>query len=132
MLRAMDEYGVDRAVAIPFPLVADFRREHDLSGWAVMDHPYRFTGPACLNPHLSLREFKEEIRQCHEEYGFRALKPSGTIVFVSRMTWTGPHNSDMEACRKHSIPCHKMPAFNDRPFPLVLSWTALLPSRLIL
>jgi uncharacterized protein len=74
MLRSMDEYGVDRALAIPFPVVEDFRREHDLIGRAVIEHPDRFTGAACLNPYLPLREFKEEVRRCREEYGFRALK----------------------------------------------------------
>jgi predicted TIM-barrel fold metal-dependent hydrolase len=74
MLRAMDDYGVDRALAIPFPVVEDFRREHDLIGRAVLDHPDRFTGAACLNPYLPLREFQDEVRRCREEYGFRALK----------------------------------------------------------
>lgn len=74
MLRAMDEYGVDRALAIPFPVVEDHRREHDLIGRAVLDHPDRFTGAACLNPYLPLSEFKEEVRRCREEYDFRALK----------------------------------------------------------
>jgi predicted TIM-barrel fold metal-dependent hydrolase len=70
----MDEYGVDRALAIPFPVMEDFRREHDLIGRAVLDHPDRFTGAACLNPYLPLDEFKEEVRRCREKYGFRALK----------------------------------------------------------
>jgi len=74
MLRAMDQNGVDRALAIPFPVVEDYRREHDLIGCAVLEYPDRFTGAACLNPYLPLDEFKEEVRRCREEYGFRALK----------------------------------------------------------
>lgn len=74
MLRAMDDYGVDRALAIPFPVVDDHRREHDLIGRAVLDHPDRFTGAACLDPYLPRHEFKDEVRRCREEYGFRALK----------------------------------------------------------
>jgi predicted TIM-barrel fold metal-dependent hydrolase len=74
LLRVMDEHGVDRAVAIPFPVVADHRAEHDLIGRAVADHADRFTGVACLDPYLPERDFRDEVRRCHEEYGFRALK----------------------------------------------------------
>ncbi|MEP6716821.1 MAG: amidohydrolase family protein [Terriglobia bacterium] len=74
LLRVMDKHGVDRAVAIPFPVVDDHRSEHDLIGRAVMEHPGRFTGVACLDPHLPLGVFQDEVRRCREQYGFRALK----------------------------------------------------------
>jgi predicted TIM-barrel fold metal-dependent hydrolase len=74
LLRGMDANGVDRAVAIPFPVVEDYRQEHDLIGDAVRRHPERFTGAACLNPFLPLTEFRDEVRRCREVYGFRALK----------------------------------------------------------
>jgi predicted TIM-barrel fold metal-dependent hydrolase len=70
----MDEHGVDHALAIPFPVVDDYRREHDLIGRAVHDHPDRFIGAACLNPFLPRPEFQDEVRRCREHYGFRALK----------------------------------------------------------
>ena len=61
-------------MVIPFPVVEDHRREHDLIGRAVKAHPERLVGAACLNPHLPLSEFRDEVRRCREVYGFRALK----------------------------------------------------------
>lgn len=74
LLRNMDRHGVDRSLVIPFPVVEDHRREHDLIGRAVKAHPDRLVGAACLNPHLPLSEFTGEVRRCREVYGFRALK----------------------------------------------------------
>lgn len=74
LLRAMDCHGVDRSVVIPFPVVEDHRREHDLIGRAVLAHPDRLLGAACLNPFLPLADFQDEVRRCREVYGFRALK----------------------------------------------------------
>jgi predicted TIM-barrel fold metal-dependent hydrolase len=74
LMRSMDAHGVDRALAIPFPVVEDCRAEHDLIGRAVQAYPDRFTGAACLPPYLPEPEFRGEVRRCREEYGFRALK----------------------------------------------------------
>jgi predicted TIM-barrel fold metal-dependent hydrolase len=74
LLRVMDAHGVDRALAIPFPVVENYRREHDLIGDAVREHPDRFTGAACLDPFVPLADFRGEVRRCREVYGFRALK----------------------------------------------------------
>ncbi len=71
---AMDQFGVDRSVAIPFPVVDDYRREHDEIGAAIRDYPGRFIGAACLNPFIAEQTFRDEVRRCREEYGFRALK----------------------------------------------------------
>jgi len=74
LLRDMDRTGVDRALVIPFPVVEDFRATHDLIGQAVLTHPDRLTGAACLYPFLPEAEFRAEVRRCGEEYGFRGLK----------------------------------------------------------
>jgi hypothetical protein len=74
LLRLMDSYGIDRSVVIPFPVVNDYRHEHDLIGRAVKSHADRLTGAACLSPFLPNAEFRDEVRRCREEYGFRALK----------------------------------------------------------
>lgn len=74
LLREMDEHGIDRSLAIPFPVVDDYRREHDLIGRAVREHPDRLSGAACLNPMLPGREFRAEVQRCREQYGFHALK----------------------------------------------------------
>jgi uncharacterized protein len=97
MLARMDRYGVDRALAIPFPMVRSFREAHDEIGAAVRAHGDRFTGAACLDPFIGEAGFREEVRRCREEHGFRALKfqpqfqpmdassPSGQFVFETAL-----------------------------------------------
>jgi len=74
MLRSMDAFGVDRSVLIPYPVVEDYRREHDLIGRAVAQHPDRFTGAICLSPFVPHTEFRAEVARCVETLGLRALK----------------------------------------------------------
>jgi uncharacterized protein len=74
MLARMDRCGVDRALAIPFPLVKSYREAHDEIGAAVRAHGDRFVGAACLDPFIGEAEFRQEVRRCREVYGFRALK----------------------------------------------------------
>jgi predicted TIM-barrel fold metal-dependent hydrolase len=74
LLRDMDRFGVDRAVVIPFPVVEDCRAAHDEIGRAVLAHPDRLAGSACLYPYIPEAEFRDEIRRCREQYGFRAMK----------------------------------------------------------
>ena len=74
MLRRMDSAGVDRAVAIPFPVVEDHRAAHEEIARAVREHPDRLTGAACLYPFIPEMDFREEVRRCAEQFGFRALK----------------------------------------------------------
>jgi len=74
MLRSMDKEGVDRSLLIPFPLVEDYREQHDEIGAAVRQWPDRFAGAACLNPFVKETEFRDEVQRCAETHGFRALK----------------------------------------------------------
>jgi predicted TIM-barrel fold metal-dependent hydrolase len=74
LLDHMDRYGVDRALAIPFPLVENYREEHDEIGAAVRDHGDRLVGAVCLDPFTGEAAFRDEARRCREQYGFRALK----------------------------------------------------------
>ena len=74
ILAAMDHFGVERSVAIPFPVVEDYRREHDEIGAAIRDYPGRFVGAACLNPFVPQQQFRDEVRRCREQFGFAALK----------------------------------------------------------
>jgi predicted TIM-barrel fold metal-dependent hydrolase len=74
LLRDMDQFGVDRAVVIPFPVVEDCRAAHDEIGRAVEAHADRLVGSACLYPYIPEVEFRDEIRRCREQYGFRAVK----------------------------------------------------------
>jgi predicted TIM-barrel fold metal-dependent hydrolase len=70
----MDRHGVDRSLAIPFPVVDDYRSQHDLIGQAVREHPDRIVGAACLYPFIERKTFCDEVRRCREQYGFAALK----------------------------------------------------------
>ena len=74
LLRNMDQAGVDRALAIPFPVVDDYRAQHDLIGKAVQQHPGRLCGAACMFPLVPRQVFDDEIRRCRETWGFTALK----------------------------------------------------------
>jgi uncharacterized protein len=74
LLRNMDRHGIDRSLAIPFPVVDDYRSQHDLIGQAVRDHADRLTGAACLFPLIDRTAFREEVQRCREQYGFTALK----------------------------------------------------------
>jgi predicted TIM-barrel fold metal-dependent hydrolase len=72
MLRHMDAGGIDRALLIPYPSVADFRAEHDEIAAAVRQWPDRFCGAACM-PHYD-PAFRDEIRRAVESLGLVALK----------------------------------------------------------
>ncbi|MFN7923790.1 MAG: amidohydrolase family protein [Bryobacteraceae bacterium] len=74
MLRHMDRVGADRSLLIPFPVVDDHRGAHDQIAAAVRAHPDRFSGAACLYPYMPDQQFRDEVRRCSEELGFRALK----------------------------------------------------------
>ena len=74
LIAAMDRFGVDYSMAIPFPVVDDYRQQHDEIGAAIRDYPGRFAGAACLNPFIPQPDFRAEVRRCREEFGFRALK----------------------------------------------------------
>jgi uncharacterized protein len=74
LLRDMDRFGVERSLAIPYPVVDDWRAEHDVIGSAVRAHPDRLCGSACFSPCVTDSGFREEVRRCREEYGFCALK----------------------------------------------------------
>jgi predicted TIM-barrel fold metal-dependent hydrolase len=74
LLRAMDGFGVDRSLVIPFPVVEDHRAAHDEIARAVKAHPDRFAGAACIYPYIRREEFLDEMKRCAGELGFRAIK----------------------------------------------------------
>jgi predicted TIM-barrel fold metal-dependent hydrolase len=74
LLAKMDEYGVDRSVVIPFPVVDDRRQAHDEIAGATHAYPDRIAAVACLDPFMPRNDFHDELRRCVEELGFRALK----------------------------------------------------------
>ncbi|MBM3748645.1 MAG: hypothetical protein FJW34_22955 [Acidobacteria bacterium] len=74
LLRDMDRHGVDRSLLLPFPVVEDYRATHDEIARAVRAHSDRLAGAASLYPFIPEAEFRQEVRRCAEELGFRALK----------------------------------------------------------
>lgn len=70
----MDRAGIDRSLVIPWPVVADTREAHDEIGRAVLAHPDRLRGAACLYPYVPEQQFRDEVRRCVEVYGFRVIK----------------------------------------------------------
>lgn len=74
MLAQMAGSGIDRSLLIPFPVVEDYRKQHDVIAAAVHAYPGRFAGAVCLNPFLPRQEFLDEVRRCVEELGFCGIK----------------------------------------------------------
>jgi hypothetical protein len=74
LLASMDRFGVDRSVVIPFPMVEDYRATHDEIGRAVAAYPDRLIGAACIDPFIPEQAFRDEVRRCAQDLGFRALK----------------------------------------------------------
>jgi len=74
LLRDMDRCGIDRSLVIPFPVVESNREAHELIGKAVLAHPDRLSGSACINPFIPEADFRDEVRRCREVYGFCSLK----------------------------------------------------------
>jgi predicted TIM-barrel fold metal-dependent hydrolase len=74
LLQVMDRVGIERSLVIPFPVVEDYRVSHNQIAAAVRGYPDRFDGTVCLNPFVARDEFRDEVRRCVEELGFRALK----------------------------------------------------------
>jgi hypothetical protein len=83
LLRVMDRHGVDRSLAIPFPVVHDFRAAHDLIADAVRRHPERLAGAACLDPNAGERVYRDEVRRCREHLSFVALKVQPQYMAVN-------------------------------------------------
>ncbi len=74
LLAAMDRFGVDRSLVIPFPVVEDYHVAHDETARAVKAHPERIIGAACIYPYIGKEKFRDEVKRCVEVLGFRALK----------------------------------------------------------
>lgn len=124
LLTAMDRFGVDRSLVIPFPVVGDFREQHDEIGRAVRAHPDRLVGAACLDPFVPEPTFRDEVRRCVEAHGFRALKfqpqyqPLNPLSPRSDFLW--------ETALEHRLPvvCH-----TGTGVPFALPSLFILPAR---
>ncbi len=124
LLREMDQQGIDRSLAIPFPVVEDYRHEHDLIGRAVREHPDRLTGAACLDPFLPLREFQDEVRRCREEYGFRALKLQPQYHGLNPMSSSSDFFFETAIENRMAVVCH-----TGAGLPYSLPSLCMMPAR---
>ena len=102
MLAQMSGSGIDRSLLIPFPVVDDYRKQHDAIAAAVRAYPERFTGAVSLNPFVPRREFLDEVRRCVEELGFRGIKLQPQYQALNPIS----NRSDFlfEAAGEHKIP----------------------------
>ena len=124
LLRNMDLHGVDRSVVIPFPVVHDWRAEHDLIGRAVKEHPDRLTGAACLDPYLPLEEFRAEVRRCREAYGFAALKLQPQYHGLNPFSDTSDFFFETALENQMAVICH-----TGSGLPFSLPSLCMLPAR---
>jgi len=106
LLASMDQFGVDRSLVIPFPVVEDYRAAHDEIAAAVKAHPGQLSGCACIYPFIPEQQFRDEVRRCEEGLGFRALKLQPQYQPLNPIS----ERSDFlfEAALEHGLPvvCH--------------------------
>ncbi len=100
MLRHMDRAGIDRSLLIPYPVVEDFRREHDEIAAAVRQWPDRFCGAICL-PHYD-PGFAGEVERCAGELGLVALKLQPQYNALNPLS--ARNDFFWEAALRHSLP----------------------------
>lgn len=124
LLRAMDRYGVDRSMVIPFPVVDDHRHAHDLIGRAVKEHPDRLAGAACIYPYIPLAEFRAEVRRCGQEYGFRALKLQPQYHGLNPMSEASSFFFETALENHMSVICH-----TGSGLPFALPSLCIIPAR---
>lgn len=106
LLASMDQFGVDRSLVIPFPVVEDYRAAHNEIAAAVKAHPARLAGCACLYPFVPEQEYRDEVRRCAQELGFRALKLQPQYQPLNPIS---PRSDFLfEAALEHGLPlvCH--------------------------
>lgn len=122
LLRHMDRHGVDRALAIPYPVTASEREAHDQIGRAVLAHPDRFVGAAYLNPFLPEPDFRAELDRALELYGFRALKIQPQYQGLDPLSARAETIFALAAARRLAIVVHTGSGI---PFALPSLWMPL-------
>jgi predicted TIM-barrel fold metal-dependent hydrolase len=124
LLRIMDRWGVDRSMVIPFPVVENYRTAHDEIARAMRAHPDRLAGAACINPFIPEQEYRDEIRRCAEDLGFRALKLQPQYQALNPMSESS--NFLFEAALTHDLPviCH-----TGTGVPFALPSLFIMPAR---
>ncbi len=74
LLCALDQQGVDLSVVIPFPVVAGYRAAHHEIARTIKAQSERLVGNHCLYPYIGAANYRDELKRCVEELGFRVLK----------------------------------------------------------
>jgi uncharacterized protein len=134
LLREMDRFGVDRALAIPFPVVEDHQQAHDEIAAAMRAHPGRLSGAACVNPFVPRQFFLDEVRRCVEELGFVAMKlqpqyqgvnplwPVSSFVYETALRHRIPLIIHTGSGIPHALPSLQIPVAQRYPdLPVVLA-----------
>jgi len=124
LLASMERAGVDRSLAIPFPVVEDHRAAHDEIARAVKRYPERIAGAACIYPFIPEPEFRDEVRRAAEELGLRALKLQPQYQALNPISRRS--NFLFECAARHKLPviCH-----TGTGAPYALPSLFILPAR---
>ena len=124
LLRSMDSHGVDRSLVIPYPVVENYRVEHDVIGRAVREHPDRLTGAASLYPYVPLGEFCAEVQRCREVYGFAALKLQPQYHGLNPLSNASDFFFETALLNGMAVICHSGPGL-----PFSLPSLCMMPAR---
>ncbi|MFP4562864.1 MAG: amidohydrolase family protein [Spirochaetia bacterium] len=142
IISAMDKFGIDKAVIqgmIGTIHLDDIRESHDRIYRFCKKYPGRIYGLASINPHIRKNDYKDEIRRCIEDLGFRGIKlhafahacnpmsQDGLMVFqtaselaVPVMVHTGPGIP-------FALPAMVIPRAKEFPeLPIILSHSGLV------
>ena len=74
LLKAMDESGIDVALAMPQPTLENIPHYHDRIAKAAREYEGRIVGMASISPWCSDEDYEAEARRCVEQLEFVALK----------------------------------------------------------
>jgi predicted TIM-barrel fold metal-dependent hydrolase len=124
LLRNMDRFGIERSLVIPFPVVADYRAEHEILGRAVREHPDRLCGAACLDPYVPEQVYRDEVRRCREEYGFVALKLQPQYHGLNPFSAQGDCLFETALANRMAVICH-----TGSGLPFALPSLLMMPAR---
>ena len=78
LLRRMDRSNVDKAVTwLRPPYMREIAESNAYVHAAMRNHPDRIIGFGWVDPHLGRDKMLDEVKRCHEDYGFYGIKMNG-------------------------------------------------------
>jgi predicted TIM-barrel fold metal-dependent hydrolase len=74
LIAGLESKGVDAAILQACPGAEDYKAVHDDIYALTKKYPGKIYGLACVNPHLPIDRYKDEVRHYVTEYGFLGVK----------------------------------------------------------